>query len=265
MSRGLQLSACFAALASALIGCAADAEPEMAICTWKTVSPWLMHTAFDGVHEFSVTPNVPSADSDSQDSDPVDAATVRWHFDPDFFVASEFPGLAGAVKLTTRKAGETDLIMTASTRSGVTIRDTAKVVIAEADPNAWSVGEARYQSGLPASLENFLLAPEGEGTCGLPYAIDVPTTAACVSCHNNSDEIRAEYTPTQTAAYTDEELLNIVLTGQKPAGGSFISPQLTAMQMPDCIFGEFHTFEMTPLEQRGLISKLRSVPPRVFP
>lgn len=32
----------------------------------------------------------------------------------------------------------------------------------------------------------------------------------------------------------------------------------------DCFFGEFHTFEMTPLEQQGLITRLRSLPPRAI-
>lgn len=83
-----------------------------------------------------------------------------------------------------------------------------------------------------------------------------------MSCHDNRDPISAEYTPTQTSNYTDEDLLNIITIGMKPAGGAFISPHLLAMPMPDCIFYEFHAFDMTELEQRGLISRLRSIPPR---
>lgn len=236
----------------------------MAVCYVTLFEHPLMYSAFDGVHEFSVTPNVPSARVDSLDSDPVKDGTLRWRFDPAFFSASAFPELAGAVKLTTQKAGTTEIKVTAETVSGVTMRGTAKVIIAEADPDVWSVGDARYQGGLPAPWGNFPLAPAGEGSCGLPYRIDVPNAAACVSCHDDRDAVSAEYTPTQTAGYSDEDLLSIMLAGLKPAGRPFISPHLTAMPMPDCIFGEFHTFEMTATEQQGLISRLRSVPPRAI-
>jgi hypothetical protein len=261
MSRYLRI----ALLAGALGGCASDAEPgEMAICYVRLIEHSLIYSAFDGVHEFSVTPNVPSARADSLDSDPVQDGTLRWRFDPAFFSASAFPELPGAVKLTAKQAGTTEIEVIAETVSGVTVSDTAKIIVAQADPNVWSIGDARYRSGVPASWGNFPLASAGEGSCGLPYTIDVPAAAACVSCHDNSDKVSAEYTPTQTAGHSDEDLLNIMLAGSKPAGGAFISPQLTAMQQPDCIFGEFHTFEMTPLEQQGLITRLRAVPPRAI-
>jgi len=261
MSRYLRV----ALLAGALGGCASDAAPvDVAIDYVRLIEHPLMYSAFDGVHEFSVTPNVPSARVDSLASDPVRDGTLRWRFDPAFFSASAFPKLPGAVKLTTKQAGTTEVEVIAETVGGVTVSGTAKIIVAQADPNIWSIGDARYQSGVPASWGNFPLASAGEGTCGLPYTIEVPTAAACVSCHNNSDETSAEYTPSQTAGYSDEDLLSIMLTGSKPAGGTFISPHLTAMSMPDCIFGEFHTFEMTALEQQGLIARLRSVPPRAI-
>jgi len=256
-------SVCLAALAGAWLGCASEVETA-AECGVRLIRHSLMYTAFDGVHAYSVTPDVPSAVDNSQDSDPLVAQTLRWQFDPAFFTASAFPEIGGAIKLTTKKAGETEIRMYGTTTSGVTMRDTAKVIIAQAEPNVWSMGDARYQEGVTASWGNFAPTQQGWGTCGLPYAIEIPRAAACVSCHDNSDQLSAEYTPTQTAGYSDADLLNIVLTGSKPPGGTFISPHLSAMPMPDCIFAEFHAFEMTELEQRGLIARLRSVPPRVI-
>ena len=223
-----------------------------------------MHSAFDGVHEFSVTPYVPGAAQDSLVPDPLDAESLVWHFDPTFFRASAFPELAGAVQLTTQQAGETEIAVVGTTVSGVAMRDTARVIIAQADPDVWRVGDARYSGGLPVRWGRFPLAAQGEGTCGLPFSIEVSRAAACVSCHDNSDEISTEYTPTQTAGYSDEDLLNIMLTGAKPAGGAFISPHLTVMPMPDCVFAEFHAFEMTETEKEGLIARVRSVPPRAL-
>jgi hypothetical protein len=213
------------------------------------------------VHEFSITPHVPSARPDAMDSDLILDSTVQWRFDPAFFSASEFPELAGGVKLTTRRAGETQIEMTAQTLRGETVRDEASVTIVQVDPNAWSIGEARYQGGPLARWGNFPLGPFGERRCGLPYEVKVPSTAACVSCHDNSDEISAEYMPTQTQGYSDYDLLTIVTSGAKLAASS--SARICARcPMPDCVFAEFHAFALTPLEQQGLIARLRSVPPR---
>jgi hypothetical protein len=74
MSRYLRI----ALLPGALEGCASDAEPvDMAICYATLFQDPVMYSAFDGVHEFSVTPNVPSARVNSLDSDPVQDGTLR--------------------------------------------------------------------------------------------------------------------------------------------------------------------------------------------
>ena len=72
-----------------------------------------------------------------------------------------------------------------------------------------------------------------------------------------------EHTPTQTAGYSNEQLVNIFTTGAKPAGGTFNSPFLRSAPMPDCIYAAFHTWEMTDDEKKGIIWKLRSIAPKV--
>jgi hypothetical protein len=222
-----------------------------------------MYSAFDGTHEYAVTPSIPSAAENSMDSTPIMASSIKWQVDGAFLKQDEFPELTAAAKLTTKKAGKTTVKATAKTLAGEQVYGEATLTISEAKQAEWDAGEARYNNGMMFSFMRPAMAAQGEGTCGLPVTIELPTTSACGNCHNPMNTISVEHTPTQTAGYSNEDLVNIFTTGAKPAGGTFNSPFLRSAPMPDCIYSEFHTWEMTDEEKKGIVWKLRSIQPRV--
>jgi len=250
--------------AATLVGCSSSESEEPAgNLRSNLISFSPMYSAFDGTHEYAVTPSVPSAAENSQDSDPVMAGTVKWEVDGAFVKQDEFPELTAGAKLTTKKAGNTVVKVTAKTLAGVQVRGESKLTISEAKQTEWDAGEARYNNGMMIPWMRPTMAAQGEGICGLPITIELPTSAACGNCHNSMNAISVEHTPTQTAGYSNEELVNIFTTGAKPAGGTFNSPFLRMAPMPDCIYSEFHTWEMTDDEKKGIVWKLRSITPRV--
>ena len=264
VSKNLQRTAKLLLCAATLVGCSSsDDEGDVGMLRPKLISFSPMYSAFDGTHEYAVTPSVPSAAENSQDSDPVMASTIKWQIDNAYLKQDEFPELTAATKLTTKKAGKTMVKVTAKTLGGLQVRGEAELTISEASQAEWDAGEARYNNGMMITWMRPMMAAAGEGVCGLPIVIDLPTTSACGNCHNPMNAISVEHTPTQTAGYSNEDLVNIFTTGAKPAGGTFNSPFLRAAPMPDCIYKEFHTWEMTEDEKKGIVWKLRSIPPRV--
>ena len=249
--------------AATLVGCSSSDSEDVGANRPNQICFSPMYSAFDGTHEYAVTPSVPSAAENSQDSDPVMAGTVKWQVDGAFVKQDEFPELTAGAKLTTKKAGSTVVKVTAKTLGGVQVRSEAKLTISEAKQPEWDAGEARYNNGMMIPWMRPAMAAQGEGICGLPITIELPTSAACGNCHNSMNAISVEHTPTQTAGYSNEDLVNIFTTGQKPAGGTFNSPFLRMAPMPDCIYAEFHTWEMTDDEKKGIVWKLRSIAPRV--
>lgn len=217
-----------------------------------------MFSAFDGVHEYAVTPSVPSA-APSEDADPVLASSIKWVLDDAYVKRDDFPDLPAAIKLTTKKAGTTTVGVTAKTRSGQALRATARLIISRATSAEWEAGEARYNS------DEFDIAPKMFASCGLVLPIELPRASACSNCHDAMSSVGTEHTPTQTAFYSNDELIAISTKGAKPAGGTFVSPFLRAAPMPDCIYKAFHTWQMSEEEEKGIVWKLRSIPPKVMP
>jgi hypothetical protein len=265
VSNNLQRAAMLLLCAAPLVGCSSSDGDDKPAGTKRpaliSFSP--MFSAFDGTHEYAVSPSVPSAAENSADSDPVMAGTVKWQVDGAFVKQDEFPELTAAAKLTTKKAGKTMVKATAKTLGGVEVWGESELTISEAKQTEWDAGEARYNNGMMITWMRPAMAAAGEGTCGLPVSFELPTTSACGNCHNPMNTISVEHTPTQTAGYSNEDLVNIFSAGQKPAGGTFNSPFLRNAPMPDCIYGEFHTWEMSDDEKKGIVWKLRSIAPRV--
>ena len=247
-------------LGAALFGCASSEEqwdiggPELGLIAFTP-----MFSAFDGLHEYAVTPSVPSAAANSKDTDPVLASTVKWEVDGAFVKQSEFSDLPAAIKLTTKRAGTTKVSVTVKTLSGKSASSSAKLSISMATPEEWAAGEPRYNSDMPTTWG----AAEGETICGLAAAVELPKTSACANCHSPSGSMFAvEPTPTQTAGYSNEDLVNIFTQGAKPAGGVFNSPFLRSVPMPACTYRAFHTREMSDEEKNGIIWHLRSIAPK---
>jgi hypothetical protein len=224
----------------------------------------IMYSAYDGAHEYSVAPYFVYQNVGPRlVPDPVIASSIRWEVDPLYVERSEFTELASAIKLTTKRVGTTFVKISASRYSGHKDKQTAVVHIHPGSPDAWEAGDARYKSG---ELVDSVLPPSGgdlDSACGLARDPGVPASAACVSCHDGREDLSTGYTSLHTAARTDEDLIDIVTTGQKPAGATFMSPRMNALEFPDCVFASFHTFAATEEEQRGLVLKLRSIPPQM--
>ena len=218
-----------------------------------------MYSAFDGTHDYALTPYVPSAAASKAD-DPILASSIEWLVDDTFVKREEFRDLPAAIKLVTKRAGKTPIVVTGKTLSGHAIRADAELTISKATEYEWMAGEARYNNGVTRSRERANL-PDG---CGLVFNIDVPDTmTTCRNCHNPMNMVSSEPTPTQTAGYSNDQLIKIFTEAEKPAGGTFNSPYLRSAPFPDCLYNQFHTWEMTDDEKRGIVWKLRSITPKV--
>jgi hypothetical protein len=224
-----------------------------------------MFSAYDGTHDYQLTPSVPSADPASKDSDPVDGATLKWDIDSAYAKVDPFDAIPGAVMLTTKKAGTTTVKVTATTKGGLKVKGQAMLTISQASDAEWQAGDMRYTGGtaIDFTMLRPMMSTDGSTTCGFPINIgdQLPKTSACSNCHNAMNAISVQHTPTQTAGYSNEQLIQIFTQGEKPAGGTFNSPFLKNLPMPDCIYKSFHTWDIDDMTKQGIVWKLRSIPP----
>lgn len=222
-----------------------------------------MYTAFDGVHDYQLTPSVPRAAADA--SDPVDPRTVKWILDSEYFIRDPFPDLTASMKLTTKRAGSTRVRVEATTLAGERVYDEAEVLITEVSAEEWETGNARFQVGSPITWAPRCTAPEELGLCRLPCSTlqELPTTSACASCHGamSTSRFAIEYTPTQTGGQSNDQLAETFLAGGRANFTMFDTEELREAEDPRCVFYIFHTWEMNDAETRGVIAQLRAIPP----
>lgn len=243
------------------VGCTSSAEEtDAGPSGFQLITFTPMFSAFDGVHEYAVTPSVPSASPSAKEADPLLASSIQWELDGAFVKKSDFADLPAAIRLTTKKSGITTVGVRVKTLTGVAVRSEAKFTISKAHASEWDAGEERYQDG--EKMRSATTA-ESLGKCGLVSGIDLPKDAACSTCHNAMSSVTIEHTPTQTAGYSDQDLIDVFTHGAKPAGFTYNSPFLRAAPMPDCLYKAFHTWEMTDDEKNGIVWKLRSIAPKV--
>src|ERR1700761_3755083 len=116
-------------LCGALIGCTSpDSVVDTAPLGISIIAFSPMYSAFDGTHEFAVTPSVPAAATPGpMDVDPLIASTIKWEVDSAFVKQDEFSGLPTAIKLISKKAGQTEVRVTAKTLKGFSIHSAAKL------------------------------------------------------------------------------------------------------------------------------------------
>lgn len=250
---------------AAAISCAAESEPEYFDgdrVGHLAFSP--MFSAYDGVHEYAVTPSVPGAEDDPAEGNPVLASSIRWEVDSAFVSRSDFPDLPNAIKLTTKKPGKTTVTMIARHLVGPTFRQQAALTILRASAVEWEIGNERYVRGPVVPFPDELVEPDAE-TCELSDSLSATTQAACVSCHADAERSGSsvDVTPTQIAGYSDSDLLEIITAAAKPAGGTYNSACLSKSRDPDREFQALHRFDLNDEEKQGIVVKLRSLTPRV--
>jgi hypothetical protein len=275
VSNNLRNAAKTLLLCAAIAGCGGsddDNKPTGTLLPLIQFTP--MYSAFGGSQTYSLTPYVPSADPASKDTDPVMAATIKWTVDGGFAKQEPFADLPGGIKLTTKKTGSTTVSLTATTAAGNKVRAESKLNISAANDEDWQKGDMRYSGGTAidfaamfgrGAMGGMAMAPSGPGVCGLPFNINaaLPKDASCTNCHNTgASAIAVEHTPTQTAGYSDEQLIAIFTQGQKPAGYQFNSVFLKMLPQPDCIYAMFHTWQIDDDTKKGIVLKLRSIEPK---
>jgi len=275
VSNNLRNAAKSMLLCAAIAGCGgsdddgkSSALPGEKLANLIQFSP--MYSAFGGAQVYSLTPFVPTADPATKDSTPVMASTIKWVTEDKFVKQDQFGDIPGAIKLTTKATGTTKVQFTATTVAGKQINSEAQLTISKADDAEWAKGDARYSGGAPIDFRSMLsgataMPAAGGGVCGLPFNImaSLPKDASCTNCHNTGgNAIAVEHTPTQTAGYSDDQLIAIFTQGQKPAGYQFNSIFLKMLPQPDCIYSMFHTWTIDEETKRGIVLKLRSIEPK---
>jgi len=229
-----------------------------------------MYSAYDGAHDYEVTPSVPLAAAGIDPAwDPLDPSSLEWEVD-DVFVADHgaFAELPGGRLLQTKRAGNTLVKVTGMTRSGVLVRGEAPLTISAAAPDEWAAGDARYNNGISVDWSMRIAEAVRTGVCVVPAGLgQIAPVGACTTCHASPSALGNQPTPTQLALYSDGALEEIFARAALPAGGAFTSPYLRMLdpQTADCAYLAFHTWDVDERTRRGLIWKLRSLPPRSDP
>lgn len=237
------------------------------------IYPSPAYSAFGGSHTYVLTPIMSSA-SDS----PEMAATLVWGVDEKFVSMEPFDELSAAVKLTMREAGVTEVSVKGEF-FGHRFGTRARLTITEASDEAWERGDARFHSGPQSSPEHLreLLEDMGfevdcwrsesgcsESDCavlkGAPSLL--PKDAACSSCHDESTSDKGlRLTSLRLSGVSDDDLISMFSEGSFPAGHVYESEILKNRACGDSLFRNFHAWSMDEADKRGLVLKLRSLPP----
>lgn len=133
----------------------------------------------------------------------------------------------------------------------------AKLTIKKYTEAQWKIGEARY-----TKAESAVVAPDGGVVNALRLAEPDGRnpSGSCITCHSAQATIlRIEDTPTQTAGYSDDELITIFTSGTLP---SWVQRRTNP---PAFIWGKFHAWTVTEEEKQGLLAYLRTKAPKTQP
>jgi len=209
-----------------------------------------MYSAYDGVHTFQVPAHVDGAtvELSGWKAIPSDAVT----FDAD-------PEVQGGVLITVER-GVAQITIAAS--SGA-IGGTAALFITSGTPEQWAAGEARYANGVDFELPGFEDVDFGMLLDPNWMPPPPPPDLACNNCHSTGAKyFEFQHTPTQAARFSDDDLKNIMTMGKKPVGVGFrILPEMLGSLTNEELYGQFHRWEATDEEVKGVVLYLRSLTP----
>jgi hypothetical protein len=195
-----------------------------------------MFSAYDGVHPFKVPAMVEN----------VDPADVKWSASDPAMVDIANDATVGGAMISSRNFGTVNIIATAGSVCGVSL-----LTITQATPDDWMVGNQRYNNGVVLI---------GQVTLGGGRQDAAMRDVACTNCHGptatNNAFHTVSHTPQQTGGFSDDDLLNIFTRGMVPIGGYFDSTVVPYNQ-----WRQFHNWQMTPQESKGVIVYLRSLTP----
>jgi hypothetical protein len=136
----------------------------------------------------------------------------------------------------------------------------------------WMAGNARYNDGVPLG-DPFTDAagPPGPPPGGFVVPTPIgpnpfePTNGGpgpdCRNCHGPTSNAGTfegiAWTPEQTAGFTDQQLVDIIVNGIIPDGGYYDSTTI-----PYAYWQYFHRWsDLTPAQERGIVAYLRTLAP----
>jgi hypothetical protein len=236
-----------------------------------------MYSGFDGVHTYQVPAFVGG----------VDPASLTWGSSDPTMVSFQ-PYLTG-IMITTLKAGDVTIVARTSSACG-----TAPLHITQFTADDWNAGNARYNNngalnicldggffdgGFPDGFDGNISGYDASGYLGdggncapIPQGITNPFECspppACTNCHGAVGNGKlfgmalfsdVSHTPEQTGGFSDDDLVNVFVYGTVPPGGYFNSDIVCYKD-----WHQVHTWWdiNTPAEQKGMVSYLRSLPPK---
>jgi hypothetical protein len=200
-----------------------------------------MYSAFDGKHVFQIPAVVRGS-----------SGKVTWSADSTLVGMQADSERPNEVLIQMLKPGNV-LIDVESTdgKCGSSV-----LFISAAQESDWEIGNARYNNG-----QSLHLAAGATGGSGSPLEVGNMGGPACTSCHGETATggpyTDVSHTPEQTGGFSDDDLLGIILRGEFPDGGYFDTSIANYVA-----WHNFHRWvDITPDQQRGIITYLRSLTP----
>jgi hypothetical protein len=182
----------------------------------------------------------------------------------------------GGVMITVLKPGTVKIFA----NIGTDFCGSAPLTVTSATEEEWAAGNSRYNNGQALINPFARMMGMGGGEGGAPmgpppggFKIPGPNDPsilepadggpgpACTNCHGPTAMGGVfqgiDHTPEQTAGFSDQELTDIIVNGIIPDGG-YYDPTI----IPQQYWQFFHKWrDMTPTEQTGIITYLRSLTP----
>jgi hypothetical protein len=207
----------------------------------------VMYSAYDGEHSFKLPVIATNA-----------SGVVTFKATDESLV--DITPTADGAMLTTRKAGTTTIIGTAS--DGTWGEST--LVITQATPDDYELGRERYSNGVAAfDFDGGTPPPMGMGPGGGMFTPD--PESACTFCHRpdgtsasgtaSMTMVDVEHTPQQTGGYSDQQLVDIFTNAQKPTGAG-------SRVLPLAIWTMLHKWNVEADVEKGIVVYLRSLEPK---
>ena len=195
----------------------------------------------------------------------VSNASVKWSASDSTAVGQQTDMTTGGTMITVLKPG--DVTIYANIQGDLCGQATLHVTSSTEED--WMAGNMRYNNG------NVLIDPfANRGDAGMmrfmgfnpnaPSILEGPdggAAPACTNCHGMASTSTIfkgiDHTPEQTAGFSDQELTDMIVNGIIPDGGYYDSTII-----PYRFWQFFHRWsDMTPQQQRGIITYLRSLTP----
>jgi hypothetical protein len=190
----------------------------------------------------------------------VSQASVKWSASDPTAVGFADDMTTGGTLITVLKAGMFTIAANAGSLCG-----SAPLNVTQSTDGDWTTGNSRYNNGVTLVLPT--MPPMGG------FMIPAPTDPspfeptdggpgpACTNCHGPTATMSIfkgiEHTPEQTAGFSDQELIDIVVNGIIPDGGYYDTTII-----PYRFWQIFHKWrDITPDQQKGIVTYLRSLTP----